>query len=391
MHAVLSIPAVTGAWAVLGGGALHSNSGIFRWNKTMIEGLDVRNPATRQLDQSRIGAVLTGEEDALQGGSPVHALFIQNTNPMVVAPDLTKVHMGFAREDLFVCVHEQFMTETAKMADIVLPATMFLEHDDLYQGGGHQHFLLGPKIVDAPDGCRNNHEVIAGLAERLGASHPGFDMTPRALIDWTLQESGRGTLEELETARWVDCQPPFETAHFVDGFGHDDGKYRFAPRWSEILGAEHGPGAEIVTSMPEFPDHWTDYIEEATPDYPFRLVTAPARNYLNSSFTETPSSIKNERRPTVKVNEEDAAATGIATGDLVLLQNERGKVRLHVEVAGGQKRGVLVVESIWPNAAFVDGIGINALTGASPGAPIGGAAFHDNRVALSPAADSAEG
>lgn len=387
MHAVLSIPAVTGAWAVLGGGALHSNSGIFRWNKTMIEGLNVRNPATRQLDQSRIGAVLTGEEDALQGGSPVHALFIQNTNPMVVAPDLTKVHKGFAREDLFVCVHEQFMTETAKMADIVLPATMFLEHDDLYQGGGHQHFLLGPKIVDAPDGCRNNHEVIAGLAERLGASHPGFDMTPRELIDWTLQESGRGTLEELEAARWVDCQPPFETAHFVDGFGHDDGKYRFAPRWSEILGAEHGPGAKIVTSMPEFPDHWTDYIEEATPDYPFRLVTAPARNYLNSSFTETPSSIKNEKRPTVKVNEEDAAATGIATGDLVLLQNERGKVRLHVEVAGGQKRGVLVVESIWPNAAFVDGIGINALTGASPGAPIGGAAFHDNRVALSPAAD----
>lgn len=390
MHAVLSIPAVTGAWAVRGGGALHSNSGIFGWDKTMIEGLDICAPGIRQLDQSRIGAVLTGDSDALQGGGPVHALFIQNTNPMVVAPDLNKVHAGFAREDLFVCVHEQFMTETALMADIVLPATMFLEHDDLYQGGGHQHYLLGPKIIDGPQDCRNNHEVICALAARLGAEHPGFDMTSRELIDWTLRKSGRGNLEQLEAARWVDCQPPFEVAHFVEGFGHKDGKYHFAPRWAEILGAEHGPGEDMVATMPAFPDHWVDYIEEQTADYPFRLVTAPARNYLNSSFTETPSSIKNEKQPTVKILEQDAVEIGIQEGDLVELENERGKVRLHAEITCDQKPGVLIVESIWPNSAFVDGIGINALTGASPGAPVGGAAFHDNRVSVRPSAGSAE-
>ena len=96
---------------------------------------------------------------------------------MSVAPDLNRVHEGFAREDLFVCVHEQFMTETAQVADIILPATMFLEHDDVYQAGGHQHITLGPRIVNPPEGCRSNHEVICALAKRLSANHAGFDMT----------------------------------------------------------------------------------------------------------------------------------------------------------------------------------------------------------------------
>src|SRR5271167_2951701 len=196
MHAALCIPVVSGAWAHEGGGAFHSNSGIFKLDKTMIEGLDARDESVRRLDQSRIGAVLTGEAAALKGGGPVKAMLIQNTNPLAVAPDQEKVRRGFAREDLFVSVHEQFMTDTARAADIVLPATMFLEHDDVYRGGGHQYIILGPKLIDPPGECRNNHEVHCALAGRLGAVHPGFAMSPRALIDWTLRESGWGTLAE---------------------------------------------------------------------------------------------------------------------------------------------------------------------------------------------------
>ena len=114
MHAASCIPAVTGAWQLEGGGAFHINADIYKLDKTLIEGLDVCDRKVRVLDQSRIGAILTGEREALFGGPPVTALIIQNTNPVSVAPDQNKVKAGFAREDLFVCVHEQFMTETAQ-------------------------------------------------------------------------------------------------------------------------------------------------------------------------------------------------------------------------------------------------------------------------------------
>ena len=132
------------------------------------------------------------------------------------------------------------MTETALMADIVLPATMFMEHDDLYRGGGHQYFQVGPKLIDPPGECRTNHEVICGLADRVGAEHRGFTMEPREIIDWTLQNSGWGTLENIETQVHIDAQPPFRQAHFLDGFGYRDGKFRFKPDWTKVPATNDG-------------------------------------------------------------------------------------------------------------------------------------------------------
>jgi anaerobic selenocysteine-containing dehydrogenase len=307
-------------------------------------------------------------------------MLIQNTNPVSVAPEQDLVKRGFAREDLFVCVHEQFMTETALMADIVLPATMFMEHDDLYQGGGHQYFQLGPKLVDAPGECRSNHDVLRGIAARVGAEHRGFGMEPREIVDWTLQHSGWGTIEDLEDQVHIDAQPSFRKAHYLDGFGYRDGKFRFKPDWTKVPNANAGPMGPWA-SMPSLPDHW-GVIEEATAEHPFRLATSPARQFLNSTFTETPTSRAKERRPEVMIHPLDAAAHGIADGDWVRLANARGEVFLRARLFEGVRRGVLIAEGIWPNAAHPHGKGINTLTGADQVAPYGGAAFHDNRVAL---------
>ena len=378
MHAVSCIPAVTGAWQYEGGGALHSNSGMYRINKTMIEGLDAKKPGVRTLDQSRIGPALLSDPYDLQGGPPVMALLVQNTNPASVAPDQTKVKQGLAREDLFTCVHEQFMTETAKFADIVLPATMFLEHDDIYQGGGHSHLLFGRKLIEAPGQCRNNHEVIRDLAKRVGAEHPGFQMSPREHIDWAMKASNRPAMDVLDAENWVDVMPDFETAHFLKGFAHADGKFRFKAKWRSIRFKGAGPFGPI-DQLPEFPDH-CEAIEEATAEYPFRLATSPARTFLNSTFNETPSSRKREGRPTVFVHPDDLAALKLADGQKVKVGSARGTVTLHAKAHSGQRRGVLIAESIWPNADFEDGQGINTLTGCDQPAPNGGGAFHDNRV-----------
>ncbi len=378
MHAALCIPAVTGAWAHEGGGAFHSNSGIYKLQKAMIDGLDVRDLSVRRLDQSRVGAILTGDAEALKGGPPVRAMLIQNTNPLAVAPHQEKVRRGFSRADLFTCVHEQFMTDTARYADIVLPATMFLEHDDIYTAGGHQHLQFAAKVVDSPEGCRSNHEVIAALARRVGAEHPAFSMSPREIIDWTLRESGWGDLARLERERWLDLQPPFEESHFLNGFGFPDGKFRFKADWRDTPVANdgmRGPWRE----MPSLPDYWP-INEDADEDHPFELATSPARSFLNSTFTQTPTSLSREQRPEVLINPSDAARLGLSQGDVVQLGNERGRTRLHARIVEAVRPGVLVSEGIWPPSTFLDGWGINVLVGDDSVAPHGGVAFHDVSV-----------
>ena len=180
MHAALCIPAITGAWLHEGGGAFHNNADIYHWNKSMLEGHDVRDKSVRMLDQSRIGAILTGDKASLCDGPPVTAMLIQNTNPVSVCPDQDVVKRGFARDDLFVCVHEQFMTETARMADVVLPATMFMEHDDVYQGGGHQHIILGAEGDRAARRMplQPRGDLRAGEARRRRASGLRHDGAP---------------------------------------------------------------------------------------------------------------------------------------------------------------------------------------------------------------------
>jgi anaerobic selenocysteine-containing dehydrogenase len=376
LFAVSCLPAVTGAWAYEGGGALYSNLGLVAIDHTLIEGLDRLDPTTRMLDQSRIGPVLTGDPRDLGNGPPVSALFVQNTNPMVVAPESELVHRGFARSDLFVCVHEQFMTETAAMADIVLPATTFLEHDDIYLGGAHTYLQLGRAVLPPHAECRSNHDVINGLAERLGVCHPGFAMSAVELIDRTLQLSGLPAVERFPDGGRLDCCPPFATGHFLDGFPQADKRFHFRADW-QAIGPEYA-------RLPAFPDH-VAAIDDGDPERRFWLVAAPSRSFLNTTFNNTPSSIAREGRPSALIHPEVLSELRLGDGDRVRIGNRRGSLVIHSRGFAGMQKRVVIVEGLWPNHAFEEGIGINLLTSADPGLPRGGAVFHDTSVWLRPA------
>lgn len=366
VHAVSCLPAISGAWAHQGGGAFWAYGNPYSFVKReIVQG--VADPKTRIMDMSRIGAALTGhltgDRSELQDGPPVMAILVQNTNPMVVAPNSNLVRQGFEREDLFTVVHEHFLTDTAKMADIVLPATQFVEHDDLYAAAQHASLQVGPTLIPAPGEVRENLAVNNEIAVRLGAKDPKFAKSARDLIDDMLKASGIGGYEELRDRRWLDLTPLHDPAPF----GHADKKFHFATGW--------GGG------MPALPD-FAGLDDKPDEDHPFRLIAPPARNFLNTSFTHVERWRQKEGKPYLRLTAATAATYEIAEGDLVEVGNGRGTVLLTAQVATGQSDGVLVAEGLWNNGDFKGGRGINSLVSDEAGQPNGGALFHDTKVWL---------
>mgnify|MGYP002332504508 CR=1 FL=1 len=384
MHAALCIPAMTGAWQHRGGGAFHSNSGTWALDKSRLTGATLQKGEPRWLDMSEIGPILTGNARALKGGGPVKAMIVQNTNPASVAPEQALVRQGLAREDLFLVVHEQFMTETAELADIVLPATMFLEHNDYYTRGGHTRVLFGPAVIERPGETRSNHEVINALALRLGLTDPSFAATDREVIADTFARSHYPALAEVEKTGYVDRERPDAVARFATGFAWPDKRFRFAPDWAGTAAKKAYQWVCDPADMPRFADHWA-ITEAATPDHPFRLATSPARGFLNSSFNETPGSQKREGVPSVFIHPDDAARLDIADGQFVTLGNQRGTVDLTARIRPGLPTGVLIAEGLHQNKSHRTGRGINTLTSATPAPPFGGTTYHDAAVWIRPA------
>ena len=382
MHAALCVPAMTGAWRHKGGGALLSNSGTWGLDKSLIEG--EQDASVRRLDMSEIGPILTGDAAALKQGGPVKALLIQNTNPVNVAPEQDKVRTGFLREDLFTVVHEQFMTETAELADIVLPATMFLEHSDFYTRGGHNRIVLGPKAIEAPGEARPNLYVINELAQRLESKpQPADTMSDREIMAETFARSGFGELDEIEARGFIDRAQPEDSAHFRNGFAWPDRRYRFRPDWPAVAEKKSYAFVGDPAALPRLVDFW-DINEKPDAEHPFKLATSPSRGFLNSSFSETPGSRKREGAPSLMLHPDDAARLGIVDGDTVRVGNRRGEVVLTARLFDGVLPGVVIAEGLHPNKAHQGGSGINSLTSSEPVMPFGGAAFHDVAVWIKP-------
>ncbi|MBF0627226.1 MAG: molybdopterin-dependent oxidoreductase [Magnetococcales bacterium] len=363
IHAVSCLPALTGAWNRPGGGALFATGGAFNLTAQPLPPPADPHHTPRLLDMSRLGEILTDPNLA----PPVLALLVSHANPAGSCPDLQRVYAGLARKDLFTVVHEQVMTDTARFADVLLPATTFLEQEDLYKAYG-QYTLQRAKPVLPPTGAaRSNHDLVNALARRLGYEDPSFRMDAAKTIDFVLAESHLPPSDQWQHP-WLDCAPSWAECHFVERFPQPDGRFHFRPGWSHA-------------DMPAFPDHWAvnhrDHPDEARA-YPLDFMTPPRLEVLNTTFSATPG--PQRKPPMLWIHPEDAAKRQIEDGDRVAVFNGVGQLTMRARVTTDVRAGLTLCESNQPADAFPEGIGLNALSHARVTAPDGGPALHDNRV-----------
>ncbi len=227
---------------------------------------------------------------------------------------------------------------------------------------------------------KSNLFVINELAKRLNiVDKEYFSKNENEMIFATLKMLGDEKEQQIRKNSFLEYEDKSKINPFIDGFAWPDKKFRFKPIWADLLKKKKLQQNIDFAKMPKFADYF-NINELADNEHPFRLATSPARSYLNSSFTETPTSQKREGEPSLLIHPEDARKLNICDNDLVLIGNRRGEVILEAKIFAGLQRGVLIAESLHPNRAHKKNKGINMLTSSVPIPPFGGAAFHDCAV-----------
>src|SRR3989442_366865 len=226
VRTIACLPAVTGSWRDGGGGVLLSSSGMFAFDDRVLQRPDLARGSPRTINMSRLGEALT------EARPPVRAIYVYNSNPAAVAPDQSKVLEGFRREDLFTVVHEQFQTDTADYADILLPATTQLEHRDIVKPYGHYYLVYNEPAIGPLGEAKANWDVFGLLAKRMGFEDDCFDDSDEDIIRQALASDHpplRGiTLEGLKQNGWARLNLPETFAPFADGgFLTPSGKCEF--------------------------------------------------------------------------------------------------------------------------------------------------------------------
>ena len=370
-RAIAMLPALTGAWQQLGGGLQLSTSGAFAWDKEALERPELMLRAlgrpARTINMSLLGGALTTLDDP-----PVKALFVYNSNPAVIAPDQSQVLAGLERPDLFTVVHDLFFTDTADYADVVLPATTFLEHKDVQGAYGHYYVQLSEQAIAPVGEARSNVELFRALAGRMGFDEECFGDDEEALIAqalsadrddqpaWMQGMSGEtlkavGGLQRLRFES--EALPGSERRAFqpfADGvFPTPSGKIEF---YSEAL-ASRG-----LDPLPGFVSA-AESRRNANGAYPLEYLPRKADNYMNSTFANLATHQRMEAALAgrLEMHAADAAARGIADGDVVEIFNDRGRLRLTACISGRVPLGVVSSRMQW-NKLTEDGVGVNQLT-----------------------------
>ena len=370
------LPALTGAWLDKGGGALKSNSGYFPLNEDVLKRPDLISNSVRTVNMVQLGKALCELKP------PLRSLYVYNSNPAVVAPNQNLVLKGLAREDLFTVVHEQAMTDTAKWADIILPATVSFEHADLYVSYWHTSLQWADPVIPRAGEAKPNIDVFKLIARSLGYADECFldteeDIARQALDIPYWKEKGI-TLDRLKKERFIMIDTgdrPFE----LDKLSTPSGQIEFKSEKAALCGLLNIPDYKpIKEHMLNNGD--VNGVSQPETNFPLILVTPPNHYFLNSSFAGVASLKVKAQEPFLEINPKDAEDRGISDGDLVRVENERGCVSIKAKVLDSVLPGVVVSAGLWWKDDYINGSGVNALTPDDLSDIGGGATFFSTSV-----------
>jgi len=348
VRTVALLPALVGAWKDVGGGLQFSTSQTFQLNRIGLERADLQEKAlgrpARLINMVKLGSALTTLADP-----PVKALVVYNSNPAAVAPNQNAVFAGLRREDLFTVVLEQFQTDTADHADILLPATTFLEHTDLYYAYGHHYLQLARPALPPPAEARPNGDVFRALATRMGLDDPCFadsdDDMIRTLLDSQHPFVKGITLEELDREHSVRLRLPEPFQPFAQGgFGTEDGKCHFH--------------AETLDYTPPVESRHGDM--QLAAKYPLEMISPKNDDSMNSTFGNR--DIVDRQTAILHIAGADAARRGIADADQVRMWNDRGSCLMVARVDDTVRAGLVCAPAVRWGKRASGGRNVNALT-----------------------------
>ena len=361
VRAITCLPAVVGAWARPGGGLLASTGTGQAFDLRLLTREDLQPKPARTVNMNRLGHALT-ELDRPR----VMSLYVYHSNPAAVAPDRTAVLRGLAREDLFTVVHERFLTDTARWADLVLPATSSLEHDDLYGSYGTYCIQRGAAAIAPVGESRSNWEVFRALAGALGVDDPVFRQSAAELAEALLERPA--TLREG-----------------LDRGALDEGRaVRLHPR----RGAYATPSGRIEILNPRHPHPLPTWLptHEDSGRRALRLMTGASVWGLNSSFREREDLAGRDRGPKLLLGPADARALALGGATRVVAYNDLGEATFDLEVTERVPPGVAVAEGVYWSSQCAKGM-VNTLTSQRLTDEAGGSTFYDNRVDVRAAPD----
>jgi len=382
VRTITCLPAITGDWRHPGGGALLSTSKLYPFNGNYLERPDLIPPGTRTINMTNLAEALAGE---LPGPS-VKALFVYNSNPATVNPDQSKVIRGLSREDLFTVVHDQFQTDTARYADILLPATTQLEHFDIHNSYGHFYVQVNHPAIAPLGESKPNTEVFRLLAKEMGFEDELFQVSDEELARNSM-DGGAGaaaypradafdgiTFDELLANGPMRLNVPKDWAPFATGgFGTPSGRCEFFSERERAAGRDPLPHY-----VPPHEDPQTR--PDLAAKYPLQMVCPPSPSFLNSTFVNVDSLRKVAGEPTVEIHADDAVSRGIANGQQVRIFNDRGAFTAKAAVSDSVRPGVVVTLGLWWSKHTADGANCNATTSTALTDFGGGATFFDNLV-----------